>query len=356
MAVRRETLTLSRELRLIISGIVNDSVRSLVKAWAVAWDEIDHEFAAAISDLLAIEPGKWPSRAQIARAARAQKVLDHALTQLDGLTEYTGVLVEHAGVDAMYRAVEWQPKLIASQLPPSTPTDTAALVASFDRVDRHAIDAIVERIATQVTAVTKPLSADASTAMRHALVRGVTVGDNPRRAASDMLARVEGAFNGGLTRALTISRTEILDAYRSGAAAAQLANADVLQGWVWQAQLDKRTCPACWAMSGSMHRLTDPGPNDHQNGRCARLPVTKSWADLGFHIPEPPSILPDARAVFDALPHADQLAIMGPTRLAALNAGAPWAGLAQKRSTPAWRDSWGPRPASLLARSTLHTV
>jgi SPP1 gp7 family putative phage head morphogenesis protein len=355
VAVRRETLTLSRELRLIISSLVNDAVRSLVRSWATAWTEIEAEFAAAIDDLLAVDPGHWPTRAQIARATRAQAALNHALIQLDGLTEHTGVLVEYAGQEAVYRTIEWQPRIITSQLPPSA-GDTAALILRFDRIDRDAIDAIIERVSTQVTAVTRPLSLEATDAMKRSLIRGVVVGDNPRTSARQMLARVQGAFNGGLTRALTIARTETLDAYRSGAAASQFMNEDVLTGWAWQAQLDTRTCPSCWAMHGSKHRLSETGPNDHQNGRCARLPLTKSWAELGFNIPEPPSLLPNAESVFRALSRDEQLAIVGPTRLAALDAGIPFKAMAKKRTTKGWRDSFVPRPASHMARATMHAV
>lgn len=355
MAITRETIRLSRELRILIRDTENEAVRSLVRSWALAWQEIEGEFMLAIQDLLAVTPGQWPTRAQIARAERAQAALNLALTRIDELADFAGVLIERAGVDAVYRAVEWQPKIIASQLPPSV-GDAALLAGSFDRISRDAIDAIVERTATQIHSTLRPLSTAAVDAMKRSLIRGVAVGENPRTTARLMLKRLEGDFNGGLTRALTIARTEILDAHRSGAAAAQMANADVLQGWVWLAQLDTRTCPSCWAQHGSRHALTETGPNDHQQGRCARMPVTKSWADLGFDVEEPPSVLPDARTVFDGLSRADQLKIMGPTRLKALDNGAPWVGLTQRRTTKGWRDSWAPRPASLLARSTFHEV
>lgn len=357
MAVTHETLRLSHDLRIIISGIVNDSVRGLVKAWATAWDEIEHEFTAAIGDLLAVTPGEWPTRRQVARAERASRALEHAIAQLDGLTEFSGVLISRSGSDAVLRAVDWQDQLIRSQLPPSAPADVATVMASFNRLDAGAVDAIIERVTGQVTSTLRPLTGDAVNAMRRSLIRGVVVGDNPRRAAADMLARVRGDFNGGLTRALTIARTEILDAYRSSAAATHLANADLLQGWMWLAQLDSRTCPSCWAMHGSEHDLTELGPNDHQNGRCARLPVTKSWKDLGFDgIDEPPSVVPDAQAVFAQLPRSEQLTVMGPARLAALDNGAPWSSLTMRRTTTGWRDSHVPAPASRVARASFHAV
>jgi hypothetical protein len=78
-------------------------------------------------------------------------------------------------------------------------------------------------------------------------------------------------------------------------------HADVLRGWEWLAAMDERTCPSCWAQHGTIHTLDEPGPNDHPQGRCARNVLTKSWADLGFDITEPPSVTPDAQTVFDGL-------------------------------------------------------
>src|SRR3546814_11471968 len=75
---------------------------------------------------------------------------------------------------------------------------------------------------------------------------------------------------------------------------------------IWVAQLDRRTCPSCWSQHGSKHALDEPGPLDHQQGRCARLPVTRSWRDLGFDIDDPPSVVPDAETTFRGMRRGDQ--------------------------------------------------
>jgi hypothetical protein len=163
-----------------------------------------------------------------------------------------------------------------------------------------------------------------------------------------MLARLEAEFNGGLARALNIARTEMLDAHRAAATLAQNAASDVVDGWIWTAQLGKRTCPSCWSKHGNVYPLSQPGPWDHQSGRCTRVPHVRPWKDLGINMPEPPSILPDAETVFRSLPRAEQLQIMGPGRLAALDNGVPWSALSQLRTTPGWRDSWHTTPVRAL--------
>jgi SPP1 gp7 family putative phage head morphogenesis protein len=356
MAIRRQTLRLSNELRIVVQEIADAATRTLVEAWVRAWTQIEREWADAIEDLVSTGDGNWPTRAQIDRASRAQRALRIATREVMGLAEMSGVTVMAAAEEAVGVAAEWQARLIASQMPRRA-GNTAELAVRFDRVSQDALGAIVERTTEKITAFTKPLPQVATEEMKRALVRGVAVGHNPRLAARQMLARAEGAFNGGLTRALTIARTEILDAHRSGAAAAQWANEDVLAGWVWTAQLDKRTCPSCWAQHGNLHQLDETGPNDHQQGRCARVPKAKSWRELGFDVDEPADLIPDARQVFDALPEADQLAVMGTVRAQALRSGSmSWEDLTMRRTTSGWRDSYVPTPVKLARRRLLRPV
>lgn len=356
MAVTRETIRLSNRLRILLSDITGIATRHLVEAWARAWTQIEAEWLIAIEDLIATGDGDWPPRAQIDRASRAMRALDLATREILELAEFTGVTVVSATQDAVGAAAEWEARLIASQMPRAAGSK-AELTVAFDRVDADALGAIVERTTEQITALSKPLPKLATEAMKRALVRGVAVGENPRVAAASMVRRVEGAFNGGLTRALVIARTEIIDAHRSAAAAAQFANEDVLAGWVWTAQLDSRTCPSCWSQHGALHALDETGPNDHQQGRCARVPKTKSWRELGFNLDEPPSVLPDAQTAFLAMSAADQLAVMGPVRLQALDSGAmAWSDLSMKVTTKGWRDSYAATPVKAARRRLLRVV
>lgn len=356
MAVTQQTIRLNNGLRLVITSLTDQATRDLVRAWVRAWDEISTEFTNAIDDLLEVGDGAWPTRGQVLRADRAQRALDIALDRLEGLSDMTGVLVVKNAGEAAGIAADWQARIIASQFPPSS-TPRAELAASFARVDGDALDAIVERTTEQIESTRRPLGRNAAEAMQRELIRGVGVGENPRAAAAQMLRRVEGAFNGGLNRALVIARTEIIDAHRSGAAAAHWANTDVVAGWQWICALDARTCPSCWSRHGSRHPVEETGPDDHQQGRCSRMPVTKSWRDLGFDLPEPPSAVPDARRVFAGLSKADQLAIMGPVRLHALDTGAvAWDDLSVQRFTHGWRPSWAPRPVRQIRRQLLTPV
>jgi SPP1 gp7 family putative phage head morphogenesis protein len=349
MAITADTLRLEQHLRDTLEAITDAQTRDLVRAWATAWDEVAPDLTATLLEMLVA--GDRVTRAQLLRSERLRKVLTIIAAKLDGLTATSRTRIIGDLQQVIDTAGGAQASVIDSQLPPN-----AGELVDFDtwsRVDEKQITAIVTRSTQQITALHKPLSREAYNAVRRELIRGVAAGSNPRAVASRMVKRAEGRFNGGLNRALVISRTEILDAHRTAAQLGQTAHADVLAGWTWGAKLDSRTCPSCWGQHGSLHSLDDPGPLDHQQGRCARIPATKSWADLGFDIEEPPSVLPDAEAQFAGLSVADQKAILGPARHDAWARGEfPMSDWSVKRTTDGWRDSYAPAsPNAGRARS-----
>lgn len=358
MAITRRTLRISDQIRIVLDAQVDRTVIALVQAWARAWEQISPEWEEAIADLVAAsQPGSWPNRLQIARAQSAREALQAVTKAVTELAEFAGVTVVATTREVTAEVALWQARLIASQLPDEAGT-TAEVVARFNRVDPYAIAAIVERTVEQIESWKRPLSAQATEAMRAALVRGVIVGENPKVAARRMMRIGEKNFNGGLNRALVLARTEIPDAQRSAAAAHHLEHEDVLTGWQWHSKLDARTCISCWSRHGTTEELHVPGPYDHHQGRCTRLPVTKSWADLGYtDIEEPPSLLVDAQAKFDALPRTRKLQIMGPVRLRAYETGAmAWSDLSVLQSNGGWRDSWVPAPVKDVRRRLLTPV
>lgn len=346
MAITAKTLRLERELRADLRKITDEQVRDLVKAWATAWDEVAPELTSLLQEMLVA--GDKVTRAQLLRSTQLRKALALIANNLDTLTKDAGIRIVDDLQGLVDAAGGAQASIIDSQLPPGA--HQLVDLDSWSRVDERAVTAIVKRSTEQITSLTKPLSGEAYSAVRRELIRGVVAGANPRETARRMVSRAEGGFNGGLQRALTIARTESIDAHRAAAALGQAEHDDVLTDWTWVAYLSTRTCPACFAKNGTRHPLSEAGPNGHQNCRCARVPTTKSWADLGFDIKEPPSLLPDSKTYFDNLDAGDQKAILGPARYDAWKAGTfPMEKWAVKKSTPGWRDSYvtAPPPKSV---------
>lgn len=344
MAVTNRTLWLLAELRDQIGGTTDNAVRDLAGAWVVAWDELSEAWREAIDEVVAefVTTGVWPPPWKLARLSRLNVTsiaTQQALTALTATTVSTSSTGAQTVIAATAAA---EPAIMASQLPANLAA--AALKAYSHNIAPSALEAIALRARQQITVTTWPLSTEATEAMRRSLIRGVATGANPREAARDMVRRVEGAFNGGLTRAQNVARTEMLDAYRDASAHVHFANRDVLDGWTWIATLDRRTCPSCWGMHGTHHPLTQPGPLDHQSGRCARMPKVKTWRELGIDLDELEDQVPNAQETFDALDEATQREIVGPGRLAMLKAGKiTLADLPMLKQNPGWRPSYVPR-------------
>lgn len=145
-----------------------------------------------------------------------------------------------------------------------------------------------------------------------ALIRGITLGDNPRKVAAD----VQAALGVSRARALTLCRDQMNNAYRNANLENYRANSDVVAGWIWSADLGT-ACAVCTAMNGTKHSL-DETLDSHPNCRCAPVPDTNSWADilgpLGIdtsNIPETTVQLPSGVDWFEKQDAATQQSILG---------------------------------------------
>lgn len=336
MTVTPETLRALERVRAMVDVHVDGATAEMTLAWSRMWTTLEQDWAYATQEIIAAQTTGHLTRTQLFRLTRVRHALDvslYALVQLAGdaktsINTRVPVLVSDA--------TEHERSLIASQVPD---------MVDINRRVKGEITAITRRTTHQVTSLTSPLARDAYEVMLGEVQRGVALGVNPRATAARMLQRTRGGFDGGLARATRIARTEMLDAQRAGAAAMDDAHSDVVTGWRWSAALSPRTCPACLSMNGREFPRSTPGPQGHVNCRCARVPSTKSWAELGFvGMDEGPDVLPNARDWFDGLSRAEQLKIMGPTRLNLLQAGwVSWDDLAVVVPNPGWRPSYQPR-------------
>jgi SPP1 gp7 family putative phage head morphogenesis protein len=145
----------------------------------------------------------------------------------------------------------------------------------------------------------------------------IAAGLGPRETAQ----LIRRQFGTGLVRALLISRTETLRSYREASHRNYERNADVLEGWIWHATLNTRTCAACWAMHGTFHELKER-LDDHPNGRCTPVPALKPWKALGYNIPDNRPKVERGPVIFERLTAAEQERVLGKAAFAAWSDGA----------------------------------
>lgn len=320
-----ETIEALAASRRRVDDLVEGHVESVVVSWLNAMRDVEAEVerVAAANE---VDVNTRMQRLEIARRDITERIatLDEEVRM--NLTSEVNSYVELAAAT--------QPELITTQLPP--------IAYSFNRPDPEAIAWIVQRTTEQITVRHYYLSAEATKAMQAALRTGVAGGINPNEAAKRMVKDVRGAFHGGLFRATVIARTEMLDAYRASAHETELANSEALDGWTWWANIDNKTCISCIGMHGTDHPLDEPGPQDHHQGRCSRLPKTKSWKALGFDTVDEPDGLEfeTGQDWFERQPERVQREIMGPKRFEAWREGRFPPELWSKRvESPEWRDA-----------------
>lgn len=337
MAINELTLRRASELRSVVDDYVNASIRALTARWAQAWQEIAQEWQDTIAVILARKAAGEPlTPAQITQLARTQRALAMTATRLQGLAAEIGPLLEDSVREVVERTADLTTGVAASQMPPVD----QRLLPSFTRVDQTALEQIIERSLGQIHASSLPLADDAIDAMKSSLIRAVPSGWGPAAAAAEMLKRTRSSFNGGLTRAMRLARTEMLDAHRAANTAQNAANPSVT-AVIWHAELSSRTCPSCLGKHGTEYPPDTPGPFDHQNGRCTFIPKTKSWADLGFpDIEEPPDLATSVDDWMQTSPN-DAVAALGPDRYRMLQDGQiTLPDLTKRVDNPDWRPSY----------------
>lgn len=333
MAVTRRSLRLLRQLRATVGQIADKAAARIEQAWSGAANNLssDWKSAADAAADLTQRSGRQPAPWQLARIPEVGDVLRRGESALTRLTADARTTVTAAAGDATEATVAGEPQILEAQIP-----DVASVLSQFRRgVERAQAYRQGSTDQNRIQASLDAIPASTLRGMQRALLRG----GEPATVAFNL----GQAFSAGGIRAANTARTEALDAYRAAAADTGRYHEQIAAGWYWVCACDRRSCPSCWALHGTLWPLTQAGPLDHPQGRCARLLKLHPWAHLGVRGREPDDQIPDARAAFARLSRADQLAVMGPARLHLLDAGlVTFTDLPTLRPGRGWRDAYVP--------------
>lgn len=129
-------------------------------------------------------------------------------------------------------------------------------------------------------------------ALRLGMVQGETVDEMVRRLRGTRAEQYrDGVLEGSRRSVAGVVRSVIQATNNNAVQAVYRKNSDVLNGWVYIATLDSRTCSVCFSKSGKSWPLGEgPLPILHVNCRCFQAPDIKTWEELGFDgLPEFPA-------------------------------------------------------------------
>lgn len=294
------------------------ALATLAQSYGAAYRRIDGLLAGLLSKIEAARAAGEPvSVAWLMRQERYQLLMQQIAVELSAFAQAGAATIAGTQESVALLAGSHAESLVRASMGQAP----VGVSVAWNRISREALRDLIGALqdGSPLLGVLTSAWPGVVSGVAEALAVGVLLGQNPR-----VIARsVRQAFGGSLTRTLTIARTETLRAYRTSALRAYQANEGLVKAWRWSAAIGKsrrRTCALCYAMHGRVFPLSTPF-GSHPNCRCAAVPVTVTWAELGYSaIPNRPP-LPMGEQVFAGLPESDQRAVLGPGKLALYQEG-----------------------------------
>jgi len=301
-----------------------------VRAYGQIVGELQGMIDALTAELATMEqPKAW----KVARLARWRSLREQIVADIDRYGAFVDTDLQAQIAQQVALGLQHAQQMALAGIPEPM---ASALRAEWNRLPTEAVLRMMGFLAPGSPlhdALVKQLGEAVASQVERRLLLGIALGWNPRKIAS-AIARELGQ---GLTWALRTARTAQLWAYREANRASYVANSDIVGGWIWHASLDDRVCMSCVAMHGTLHR-PDEILNDHHNGRCAMVPVTKSWDELGFKgLPDTRPQVGSGRDWFEGLSAAQQQQYMGGAMWDAWQAGKiDWDQLSTEHDDPVY--------------------
>lgn len=291
---------MSRFRNALLAGERASSMR-LVTAYGRIYERLQDKIRALEADIADL--GEDPTRGQVVRLRRYQELLAQTADEMDryaAVLENEIAVTRAAGVEA---GLSQSKQLVQLALPNLPAPAQKAIMLRFNQLPKGAVEAMLGQLSesSPLPKLLQTFGADAAEAIGNSILEGVALGYNPVKIA----ALIRDQMGGNLTRALLISRTEALRAYRMASLQNYAANADVVKGWKWSATTDSVTCLACLALDGQEFSVDEQFMKAHPNCRCSPEPVTVSYKDMGLDVREP-GPRPTAAEWFESLPESEQ--------------------------------------------------
>lgn len=265
------------------------TIRELTRRWLQVERSLSSELAALSEEARRLHKEGLPIEAVRQRIVRLESLQRQVYRELNDYGEQVADLVTEN--QRMMAA-------LAGQHTAQTLDAVGAMTTGFNQLPAAAFQSMVGHVAEGAPLYDyfiAGLPQKTVEGIMTELARGLALGWNPKKTAVAM--RDAAAI--GHRRALLISRTETLRAYRLSSLA-NYRESSAVQGWVWACARQPRTCMACIAKDGSIHELSEEFV-DHPRGRCAAIP----------YIPNRPIQWTPARQWFKEQPADVQQAMMG---------------------------------------------
>ena len=340
MPITPEVLRLNAQFRAMLLANERRAASSMVRYYGVGWFKLQAEInkvRLAIQKMIAA--GETVNIGKISRLTQMRTLQQQVERELFRFAKFADSTISAQERTVIAAAERQAYELVKASFPGDT---LDAVQIDFFRLPSESVESLVGFLedGTPLADLLNEYMGDAAQDFSETLVAGMIAGQGPRETAREL----RDAYGMGLTKALQISRTEILRAYRTATQQNFEANSDVLKGWRRSSAKDDRVCAACILLDGTVYKLKED-MDDHTSGRCAMIPITKTYAELGIDAPEPEFTPQSGREWFEQQDEATQKKILG------TGVWQAWKdGLFKLEDIPhvthdeVWGDSWTPKP------------
>lgn len=259
------------------------------------------------------------NRGKLMKLARVEQLINQVREQVKKFGGTVQSEIQVVQSQSIQQGINDALKLMELSLPNLPPEAQRQVIASFTRLHSDAIERAAGLLGSD--SPLKERLEDAygdyvANQVEEHLLTGIAQGQNPREIARRLERNLQEGLGKGLTSILTTIRTAQIKSYQLANHATYLANNNIVKGWVWHSALDNQTCLSCISMHGTIHELEET-LDDHHNGRCAPIPQTISYRDLGIDIDEPTSPIESGEDWFNNQPASVQREMMGSSMFSA---------------------------------------
>lgn len=338
-----EVLALIADFRRRLMMLDAGTAAAMVAAYGPIWTRLSGE----LDTLLLQVQNQQLSFSQVARIQRYHDLLLDVRRRVDIFAKAAEGQITTAQRAAVGLAEAGAKGVVDAALPPGINMGLLSQVGiEWVRMPAEAFETFIgfSGDGSPLERLLRPLGAEASVGVREGIKDGIALGYGPRETA----ALVRQRFGMPLTRALTISRTETLRAFRESSRLQYAANPNIVKKWRRISARDDRVCEACLALDGQ-EQDTNEAMAVHPNDRCAVSPVTISYRDLGLDVDIPEMDESTSRDWFEAQPESTQRAMLGKGKFEAWQAGQfKLTDMAKVKVDPVWGPTASVKPLKEL--------
>lgn len=222
------------------------AANAMLRAYGSAWQSIRKDLDLLLKKIAEQKAaGLDVNQAWLFQQNRLALLLRQAEKSVNQFAGFASERVKREQADAIKSARAHADELLFENLP----NRGVGIDLSFAKLPEKAFSEMVGALGdgSPLDSIFRQFGPSASRTIRAELLAGVAAG----KSIPQIARAIRDALGGDLTRAVTISRTEVMRAYRTASIATYRENSDLVEGWRWQATLSGRTCfPAGTVVSG----------------------------------------------------------------------------------------------------------